>query len=726
MIRLNTLRIPLLVTSGILSITGVLYFVTSKILLDNVIEAEHQLVKQDLRRVQDTIDYDLNALQTEAQDYAYWDDTYIFMEEGDSSYTEINWSDTTFENLRLDLALLVDPSARVLFKKSFDWEAFQATPFPSGLERDNRLDASLLQQLAPPDQSNQSGLLFMPTGVLLVASSPVLTSQDEGPSRGTLIIGRYLNGTEMARLENLTELSIAVYPLHNTQLPADIETARTDLLKRPEDDVVQVLNQNQVAGYRLLYDVHNTPILILRIDTPRTIYQQGLLSLRYLGASLLIVSLLCGAAICVLLRRVMQSMIIERDRQQLATLNQALEEQVEQRTAELQEQANALRASKEAAEVANRTKSEFLANMSHEIRTPLTAILGFTELLEISSPHLDQQGYLQRITQSGESLLAIINDILDLSRLEAGELRLDSHPFDLREMVQSLTWIFQPQAAAKGLYLTANIAPDVPRRLVGSVDRLRQILTNLIRNAIKFTVTGGVTIQIKLVDQSLDDGVKLHFSVQDTGIGIAPEDQAHIFKPFTQVDPSYARRYEGTGLGLTICRKIVQLMGGEIELESALNQGSTFGFTVVLEPFCSSQPEPSSAAAFNPNTAVASTTQILLAEDIEENQTLIVMMLQQLGYQVDVVSNGQQALDQLAKQDYSIVLMDCQMPVLDGYEATQQLRQRETPPQRTIVIGITAHAMVGDREKCLKVGMNDYLSKPLRMQDLDTILRRWL
>ncbi len=428
---------------------------------------------------------------------------------------------------------------------------------------------------------------------------------------------------------------------------------------------------------------------------------------------------------------VQQNAALCQANRELAVLNNSLEQQVEQRTAELRQQAAVLLASKEAAEVANRAKSEFLANMSHEIRTPMTSILGYTQLLEITNLDDTQREHVQRITQSGETLLAIINDILDLSKLEAGKLELDASEFDLKEVIQRLIWIFQPKATARGLTFTAVVAPDIPRRLIGPMNRLHQVLTNLLSNAIKFTVSGRVSLTVENQTHSGEDAkTRLHFRIQDTGIGIAPADQARIFEPFTQADTSSTRRFEGTGLGLTICRKIVQLMDGDIGVESTFGQGSTFWFTIALKQpnrptthqFSAASTHSRSAAQSSP---VARSTRILVVEDVEINQQLLVQMLKFLGYTADVASNGREALVKLAEHVYDIVLMDCQMPTLDGYEATQQFRQYEKSQHRTVVIGVTARAMVGDRKKCLEAGMDDYLSKPIKIEDLRALLERW-
>lgn len=393
-------------------------------------------------------------------------------------------------------------------------------------------------------------------------------------------------------------------------------------------------------------------------------------------------------------------------------------ESIEQRAAEAER-------AKAAAEAANQSKSVFLANMSHELRTPMAAITGMTDLAleEESSPVVRE--YLETVKGAAETLLAILNDILDFSRVEAGALTLEACRFHLADLVRETIRVLSVRADEKALRLTSEIAPDVPDELTGDSLRLRQILVNLLGNAIKFTDQGEVALRVRL-DGPASTVVRLVFEVADTGIGIAPEQRSHIFAPFTQADPSTTRRFGGTGLGLAISSSLVKLMRGTIDVESELGKGSRFWFTIPFARPAESAAKPCSGGAprQGPLRPLQRPLRILLAEDTPANQKLIVRILTKRGHSVEVAPNGQQAVELVRRQTFDLVIMDVQMPVMDGFQATAAIRALNGKGHLPI-IAMTAYAMKGDQERCLAAGMNGYLSKPVNSRDLIETVERW-
>jgi len=388
------------------------------------------------------------------------------------------------------------------------------------------------------------------------------------------------------------------------------------------------------------------------------------------------------------------------------------------------------RRAKEQAIAANKAKSEFLANMSHEIRTPMNGILGMAQLLSASPLNQEQRESLQTIETSANALLQLINDILDLSKIEAEKMELQPEPFGLRTLLRETVETLAPQAAHKGLQLSWEVAPDVPDIVLGDPKRLRQICLNLTGNALKFTEQGSVRLEVACED-CLQGGAapypcRLRFSVADTGIGIPPEAQELIFESFSQVDGSATRSYGGTGLGLSISRRLVQLMGGEMHLQSTPGQGSTFSFTAEfqVDPELQLQAPPAPAVA----TFTAWGLLILVVDDNQINRLVARRMLERTGNTVHLAGSGAEALELLQVNDYALVFMDVQMPGMDGLQTTAAIRRAEgLRSSRDIhVVAMTAHAMKGDRERFLEAGMNDYLPKPLSMENLQAALRRFV
>jgi len=766
-----TLRAKVLVTNAVM-LTFLLIALNlglSRIVSHGFARIEARDTEQNVQRVVDMLNADQAALDRTVRDWSAWDDTYAFIADHNPAYVESNWAEYTFRDTDLDWACYVDRTGRVVLSRYYDPTLQAEAPAPTSVLDLCAPDSPLLAR--DDHAEHHGGLLMTPDGPCLVSVWPIVPTSRDGPVRGTLLAGRRLDPQRLARLARMLRLSIDLRAL-DSPLPADFAAAHTRLAQHP-GRTVTTLAGGQAAGFVIQSDVYGRPAALLRVAQPAIISPLAAATWAHFQLALLGVGLLFGAAMTVLMQRLvvgrlrhfsqnvrrisasgdLGARVPVQHHDELSDLTIAVNgllarTQRSQRL--LQARQRELQEARDAADSANRAKSAFLANMSHEIRTPLTAITGFAELLVEGSAHcaactarLDcatrrqRREHAEMVLSNGRHLLSVVNDILDLSKIESGKLTLENLTCSPATIIAEAVSNAQVRARSKGLTFELRLATPLPERIQSDPTRLRQVLLNLLANAIKFTELGGVTLTVQLIEPPASTGrsPQLRFDIADTGIGITPEQLTRIFQPFAQADSSTSRRFGGTGLGLAISKHLAAALGGELTVTSQPGRGSTFTLTIATGAL-DNVPRSTASAPLDPcpspaGPVTASQDQpldctVLLAEDGPDNQRLISFLLTKAGARVTVAENGQVAANlalaaRAEGRSFDVVLMDMQMPVLDGYAATRRLR---TAGYSGPIVALTAHAMTGDREKCLAAGCDGFATKPIDRHSLIALVRQ--
>ena len=598
-IRSKTL---LILSTAVIGLIALLAAASLFIVLDGFETLEADNVEQDLQRTRNTVLAELRSMESVNADWAFWTDTFDFMNGEYDEYVEANITADTLVNLETDVILFVDVSGDVLLGSAVDLESWEEIPVPEGLEAFLTQDGLLLYGEDATRDDGSSGIVLLPSGPMLISSRPVLTNEHEGPSPGSLIFARFVNEAKLEQWSDIVRLPLVAAQLDDAQFPADWQAARA-ALTTDAPVFAETLNGDTTAGYAYFEDIAGNPALILRADISRDIYQQGLSTVRFFMLSLVGVALVVGLLTILLLYNLVLSPVqnlehsvsrISLDKgvsrrvsvtgeDEIASLGSSINAmlaKIEGTQKELTQVNTDLEAARAKAEQATRLKSQFLSTMSHELRTPLNAIIGYTDIQlagMVGPINEEQMDYLQRVLANGEHLLQLINDVLDLSKIEAGRMDIQAKPFGLRDWIDGVVQLNRVLAEDKNLKLEVEVDEQLPNTIVGDAGRLKQIAINLLSNAIKFTDAGQVKIAVSANGQST-----WQLAVSDTGAGIPPHLQEAIFEEFRQVDGAYDRKNGGTGLGLAIVSKLAQAMGGTVRVSSEVARGSTFTVTLPL------------------------------------------------------------------------------------------------------------------------------------------------
>jgi len=748
----------IIISLSTLTLVGVLYLVTRWSMITGFDKVEREETARHVQRVRDALNAVIVGMSSKTVDWAAWDDTARYVTDGNDEYVKSNLGPESIINLNVDAVIFIDAQGNLVQARGRADPAQGACDPPQDLLALTLGTPRIMKH--PSAQSSVCGTVVLESGIWMLSSRPIVASDLKGPIRGTLVFARRISKEFVREIADQTHLDVEIYPRHEAlktgESPDVAEALATAGL------AVKVIGDQKIAGFALIPDVLGNDSLVVQAAMPRRIYQEGMTSMRFQLLAITGTCVCVGVGIFFALSKLVVARV-ERMSRAIAAIattgdltrrvrangrdelgvlgsdiNAMLSAQLDAtvklqtQAEELREKSRQLEAANAKAEAAVQSKDTFLASISHEIRTPMTAILGFADMLgEDDVAPEDRRKYLTTIRNNGETLLTLIGDILDLAKMEAGGMTVELSPLNPADVVRDAYELLKPVAAKKGLVYHFSANDDVPRTISADPVRLKQIMVNLIGNALKFTSAGYVLVRLRTSVACTDGTRRLLIDVSDSGIGLTSEQISRLFVAFSQGEVSTSRRFGGTGLGLAISNRLATMMSGDIVVASEPGIGTTFTVSLGMEAGEGADARDAQTcvrASLPMKNETACTGRILVAEDGPDNQRLIEHILTRAGFDVHIVGDGKQAVEHVlgdseSPGNYDLVLMDMQMPVMDGYEAVDVLRRRG---YRGPIVALSAHTGESARRKCLDAGCDDAASKPIMREEFIAMCRQWI